>query len=591
MAYQVDKFNGTFLTSVEDGTIDSTTDLRFVGKNYAGYGEVQNENFLHLLENFANTTQPPKSVLGQIWYDSANKRLKFYNGSQFKVAGGAEVSVTAPSGLAVGEFWWDSTAKQLYTYDGSQFVLVGPEASPDLGTSSVVAQVVKDDLNNSHTILKLLAAGNCVAIINNDPAFNLSTTVNPIAGFTSPNIIKKGITLASTNTAGVSQNDYIYWGTSSNALRLGGVLAADYLQKGSVVFDSEISFKDPGFNLGDGNDLRIRVENSDEVIIENRLGNEITMRITVTETTDERDVAVFNGTGIVPGTTNVYNLGSSTNKWATVFATAVNSNLLANDTTTAYNASTKAFTGSLTGNVVGTDSTVLINATTKQIGYSAANLQGTLTGNVLGNVTGTASNATALDSKLPATTATINTVAVRDASGNIAAVRFTGIADKADQLLVGATYRSSATTATANTIAARDASGDIYASLFQGTATAARYADLAEKYLADQEYEVGTVVVVGGEAEVTASIAGQRAIGVVSANPAFMMNKDLEGGTYIALKGRVPVKVNGAVKKGDRLTAGDTGCAVVTKECKDVFAVALESSEDAGIKLIEAVVL
>lgn len=591
MAYQVDKFNGTFLTSVEDGTIDSTTDLRFVGKNYAGYGEVQNENFLHLLENFANTTQPPKSILGQIWYDSANKRLKFYNGSRYKVAGGAEVSVTAPSGLAVGEFWWDSTAKQLYTYDGSQFVLVGPEASPDLGTSSVVAQVVKDDLNNSHTILKLLAAGNCVAIINNDPAFNLSTTVNPIAGFTSPNIIKKGITLASTNTSGVSQSDYVYWGTASNSLRLGGVLAADYLQKGSVVFDSEISFKDPGFNLGDGNDLRIRVENADEVIIENRLGNEITMRITVTETTDERDVAVFNRTGIVPGTTNVYNLGSSLNKWATVYATSINSNLLANDTTTAYNASTKAFTGSFTGNVVGTDSTVLINATTKQIGYSAANLQGTLTGNVLGNVTGTASNATALDSKLPATTATANTVAVRDASGNISAVRFTGIADKADQLLVSGVYRSSATTATANTIAARDASGDIYASLFQGTATAARYADLAEKYLADQEYEVGTVVVVGGEAEVTASITGQRAIGVVSANPAFMMNKDLEGGTYIALKGRVPVKVNGTVKKGDRLTAGDNGCAVVIDECKDVFAIALESSDDAGIKLIEAVVL
>jgi hypothetical protein len=591
MAYQVDKFNGTFLTSVEDGTIDSTTDLRFVGKNYAGYGEVQNENFLHLLENFANTTQPPKSVLGQIWYDSANKRLKFYNGSQYKVAGGAEVSVTAPSGLAVGEFWWDSTAKQLYTYDGSQFVLVGPEASPDLGTSSVVAQVVKDDLNNSHTILKLLAAGNCVAIINNDAAFNLSTTVNPIAGFTSPNIIKKGITLSSTNTAGVSQSDYIYWGTASNALRLGGVLAADYLQKGSVVFDSEIAFKDPGFTLGDGNDLRIRVENSDEVIIENRLGNEITMRITVTETTDERDVAVFNSTGIVPGTTNVYNLGSSTNKWATVFATAINSNLLANDTTTAYNASTKAFTGSFTGNLVGTDTTVLINATTKQIGYSAANLQGTLTGSVLGNVTGTASNATALNAKLPATTATIDTVAVRDASANITANRFIGTADKADQLLVGATYRSSATTATANTIAARDASGDIYASLFQGTATAARYADLAEKYLADQEYEVGTVVVVGGAAEVTASSYGELAIGVVSANPAFMMNKDLEGGTYIALKGRVPVKVNGTVKKGDRLVAGDLGHAQVAADRLDVFAVALESSEDTGIKLIEAVVL
>jgi hypothetical protein len=591
MAYQVDKFNGTFLTSVEDGTIDSTTDLRFVGKNYAGYGEVQNENFLHLLENFANTTQPPKSVLGQIWYDSANKRLKFYNGTQYKVAGGAEVSITAPSGLAVGEFWWDSTAKQLYTYDGTQFILVGPEASPDLGTSSVVAQVVKDDLNNNHTILKLLAAGNCVAIINNDAAFNLSTTVNPIAGFTSPNIIKKGITLASTNISGVSQSDYIYWGTSSNALRLGGVLADNYLQKGDVVFTGETVFKDPGFNLGDGNDLRIRVEEADQVVIENRLGNEITMRITVTDTTDERDVAVFDRTGIVPGLTNVYNLGSSGNRWATVYATSFNGNILANDSTTAYNSATKAFTGTITGNVLGTDSTVLVNATTKQIGYTAANLVGTLTGNVSGNVTGTSSNATALDSKLPATAATINTVAVRDASANITANRFIGIADKADQLLVGATYRSSATTATANTIAARDASGDIYANLFQGTATAARYADLAEKYLADQEYEVGTVVVVGGTAEVTASSYGELAIGVVSANPAFMMNKDLEGGTYIALKGRVPVKVNGTVKKGDRLVAGDWGCAQVAADRLDIFAVALETSDDAGVKLIEAVVL
>ena len=594
MAYQVDKFNGTFLTSVEDGTIDSTTDLRFVGKNYAGYGEVQNENFLHLLENFANTTQPPKSILGQIWYDSASKRLKFYNGTQYKVAGGAEVSVTAPSGLAVGEFWWDSTAKQLYTYDGAQFILVGPEASPDLGTSSVVAQVVKDDLNNSHTILKFLAAGNCVAIINNDAAFNLNTTVNPIAGFTSPNIIKKGITLAQTNLAGVSQSDYVYWGTASNALRLGGVLASDYLQKGSVIFDSEIAFKDPGFTLGDGNDLRVRVENGDEVIIENRLGNEITMRITVTETTDERDVAVFNSTGVVPGVTNVYNLGSSGNKWATVYATAINSNILANDTTTAYNASTKAFTGSFTGNLVGTDSTVLINATTKELGYAGATLRGNLFGSVSGNVTGTADNALKLDSKSASISITASTaeIPVRDTSGNIYANRFIGIADKADQVLVGAAYRSAALTATANTIAARDASGDIYAALFQGTATAARYADLAEKYLPDAEYAVGTVMKVGGNQEVTACAWGDRAIGVISADPAFMMNKDLEGGVYVALKGRVPVRVIGAVKKGDRLIASNNGCASAgVPHSNDVFAIALESNDSTDEKLIEAVVL
>jgi hypothetical protein len=69
------------------------------------------------------------------------------------------------------------------------------------------------------------------------------------------------------------------------------------------------------------------------------------------------------------------------------------------------------------------------------------------------------------------------------------------------------------------------------------------------------------------------------------------MNSELEGGTYIALKGRVPVKVIGAVKKGDRLTAANNGCALATNECKDVFAVALESSDNENVKIIEALVL
>jgi hypothetical protein len=124
-----------------------------------------------------------------------------------------------------------------------------------------------------------------------------------------------------------------------------------------------------------------------------------------------------------------------------------------------------------------------------------------------------------------------------------------------------------------------------------GTATSARYADLAEKYLADKEYEVGTVVVVGGEKEVTACSHGCRALGVVSANPAYMMNSELAGGTYIALKGRVPVKVYGTVNKGDRLVAADNGCAIRAHLSTEVFAIALETSNDAGVKTIEAVVL
>lgn len=586
MAYQVDRFNGQFLTSVEDGTIDTTTDLRFVGKNYAGYGEVQNENFLHLLEHFANTSSPSKPISGQIWYDSTStvKRLKFWDGFQWRTTTGAEVSSTAPSGLSTGDFWWDTSAKQLYAYTGSEYILVGPVDSPDLGASAVLAAVVKDTLNNNHSIVKMQAGGKVVGIIS-QTEFTLNSTVNPIEDFS---VIKKGITLAKTNTVGVSTDSYTVWGTASNATRLGGIEASNYLQKGSIVFDSEIGFKDPGISIGDTNDLRIRVENSDEVIIENRLGNDITFRITVAETSDERDVFIITNTGVIPGNDDIYDIGSSAVKWHNIYATSFIGDVTGN------------LTGNVTGNVTGTlratDSTVLINATTKEIGYAGANLKGNLIGSVEGNLSGTATNANKLNEYNPTITIPETTekfsIPVRDTDGSISATRFIGVADKSDQLVVGGVYRSTATTATANTVAARDASGDIYAVLFQGTATAARYADLAEKYLADTEYEPGTVVMIGGEAEVTASTWGKRAIGVVSTNPAFMMNKDLEGGTYIALKGRVPVKVIGRIKKGDELIAADNGCAMMAvPHASGVFAVALESSDESGVKVIEALIL
>lgn len=124
-----------------------------------------------------------------------------------------------------------------------------------------------------------------------------------------------------------------------------------------------------------------------------------------------------------------------------------------------------------------------------------------------------------------------------------------------------------------------------------GTATAARYADLAEKYLADNDYPVGTVMCVGGEAEVTASTPSlaHSIVGVVSEHPAHLMNDALEGGTAVALKGRVPVRIVGHVNKGDRLTVSDIpGCAKANNDAKWTFAIALHSS-DSGI--VEAIIL
>jgi hypothetical protein len=135
-------------------------------------------------------------------------------------------------------------------------------------------------------------------------------------------------------------------------------------------------------------------------------------------------------------------------------------------------------------------------------------------------------------------------------------------------------------------------SSALYFNTVHAKATSAQYADLAEKYLADQSYEIGTVLAVGGNAEVTACSIGDRAIGAVSENPAYKMNDGLENGTYVALKGRVPVKIVGTVRKGQRLVAHNNGCAVAgVAHADDVFAVALESSDDVGVKLVEALIL
>ena len=608
MAYQVDNFNGTFLVSVEDGTIDTTTDLRFVGKNYAGYGEVQNENFLHLLQNFSNTSAPPKAITGQIWYDSSTKKLKFYDGSRFKVASGAEVSASAPTGLSKGDFWFDESANQLYTWSGTEYVLIGPAAAPEFGTSAAVGQVVQDNIGGPQTIVKLVSGGDTIAIASKTD-FVLGS-VNPITGFSR---IKKGITLVNTDSlTGVtsSSSQYYFWGTASNALKLNGIAADQFLTKGDLRFTEQIAFPDAGITVGDSDDLLVFVEtqdpfynevggnplrDEDQVVIEQAIaGQPITFRIRVNETT-KSNVLKVKATGVYPGSDGNLYFGSATKRWGQIYSADIFG----------------ALTGNVTGNTTGThigavyanDETEAFDADTKTFyGTLGSPSQRTLVyGDLVGEVTGSAQTASKLGSYSPSIGTSPDTVVVRDSEGNVYGTTFQGTALLADRLKIDnlavdtdANYRTAKTTAVANSIAARDSSGNLSAVLFDGTATAARYADLAEKYLADKEYEAGTVVSVCDhpDHEVEACQWGQRAIGVVSTNPAFMMNKDLEGGTYIALKGRVPVKVTGAVKKGQRLIAGNDGTAVAAvPHSNDVFAIALETNEDTSIKLIEAVIL
>lgn len=616
MAYIVNKYNGVEIAAVQDGTVDHTTDLTFIGKNYAGYGEVQNENFLHLLENFANTTQPARPVEGQIWYDSTNKVLKYYNGLRFKAAA-VEYGSTVPTNPSLGDLWLDSVQNKLYTFIGdgigerSGYHLVGPADTTQY--VSIQARSVLDTASTpvSHDIVQLLAKGKVVAIFNSEDAFNVATgdpidSQDPDA-FKS---IKQGITLRNTGTDGISTGGWEYWGSVSNANKLQGYSANAFaLLSNPNTFTAAITVT-PALTV---NHLTIS-ESTNDAVLTNTSGN---MKFAVGSSTN----LVISSTDLTPGVTDTISLGTSSKKWKDIFASgtvtaAEFDGLLVGDVkdgsgNVILNHTTKTFKGKILdtadaiildntasssyfkGNIKASDGTTAYDSVTK-----------TFTGNVTSasalskqntEVAGTSS-----DPYKPAIASLAFTAVIRDATGKINVSGVTGNASGADTLKVtqsnapsdAVNYRSATIAGLVDTVAARDSSGNINAVQFNGIATQAYYADLAEKYLADEEYEAGTVVVIGGEKEVTACSVGGFAIGVVSENPAFMMNSSLENGTYIALKGRVPVKVVGAVKKGDRLIAAADGCATANNSTANrCFGVALESNSDIDVKLVEVLVL
>jgi len=579
MSYQLNRFDGSPFVTVQDGTVDSTLNIKLVGKNWPGYGEIQNENFIYLLESFASGTPPAKAISGQVWYDSGTKKLKFYDGSKFRTTGGAEVSSTAPTGLTVGDFWFDTNTAQLKAWNGTDFSLIGPQGTTSGGKTQMSSETVKEfGTTNTYPVIKAFVGETIVAVFSKQ-AFVPDTGY--LTGFAE---VKQGITLkGATLTSGVSSGSSNYlWGTAADSLRLGGLPASSYITSIGSTFGSLVSFSDDGLQIGTVPALKLYKDGVNGPVIENIVGTTLTLRIT--KDAIAYNIAKLDSDAMFPGSNGQYDLGKSALKWDNVYA--------------------NAFVGALTGNVIGNttgshkggitaaDDSIAYNAVTKTF-YGTFN--GTLIGSsasISGTLDGTVANSLKLTGKDPASAAIIDTVVLRTNTGAINATAFNGPAASAETLKVGAAYRAAATTNTGDTIAARDSSGDIYARFFQGTATSANYADLAEKYLADAEYTPGTVVSIGGEKEVTESKFGDIVLGVVSTNPAYMMNSELVGGTYIALKGRVPVKVNGPVHKGNSLIAGNDGCGVITMDnTRRVFAIALETNLDPGVKTIEAVVL
>ena len=166
MSYQLNKTDGTILTDLIDGQIDTTsTNLVLVGRNYTGYGEYFNENFIKLLENFSNTASPSNPLTGQTWWDNSDKRLKVYDGTQWKASGGPFVQTTLPQ-MVAGDLWIDSLNNQVYAYDGSDLILMGPSYTLTQGETGYRVESILDAQSRSRTVANLYVGGTLTAVVS-----------------------------------------------------------------------------------------------------------------------------------------------------------------------------------------------------------------------------------------------------------------------------------------------------------------------------------------------------------------------------------------------------------------------------------------
>ncbi len=428
MAYTINLTDGSIFATVADGTINTQSSMILVGKNYAGYGEFLDENFIHLLENGSNTTPPGAPLVGQLWWDKSTNTMKVYNGSTFKTISAATASSTQPTSNVVGDLWFDTVNQQLKVWNGSSFTLIGPASSSAQGTSGAIVATITDNLSVDHVVLQLFVANTIVGMMSKDATF---TPAVALAGFST---IGPGLQL----NAAVTNN--LFRGTATDSNALGGIAASGYMQRNTnVTTTGTISIlNDTGISIGADQDARIQITGNDVLLRNQTQDGNLTIQV---------------------------NQGGST-----VNAISVNG-------------STGLVTiPSLSGNIAGGIISVL--------GINNLNANG------VGNI------------------------------GN--ATNFF------------------------NTIFAK--------------ATSAQYADVAERFAADQVYEPGTVVELGGAAEITQSQEelSDSVFGVISTRAAYLMNAGAgDDATHppIAMTGRVPVRIRGSVRKGDRLVSAGGGLA------------------------------
>ena len=295
MAYKLNKTDGSLLVDLIDGTIDvNSTSLTLVGRNYTGYGEAFNENFIKLLENFSNSNSPLNPIQGQTWWDTSEARLKVYEGSQFKAVGGPFVQKEQPT-MVAGDLWMDNVNNQLYFFDGTDLTLAGPIYKAGQGETGFRIESILDTQDRSRTLASLYLGNGTngsterVAVISN-------VEFTPAVGYTITGItgnIKKGINI-------IDKENFIYEGTADAAKALvkadGTKVGADNFVSATtdnVVTGSLTISNSAGLTIGPNANQVLSILGNSFVTANQQLDENYTIKVTSTAAGSQQVDAVF----------------------------------------------------------------------------------------------------------------------------------------------------------------------------------------------------------------------------------------------------------------------------------------------------------
>jgi len=543
MAYNITQTNGAELISggLADGTIDNTTtSLTLVGKNYPGYGTFLNQNVVRIVENFANGSAPTGPLPGQLWWDTSTKLMNINTATAkgaasqaFKPLATMSSSSTAPNNPVTGEQWWDTANLQLKVYNGTSWTTVGPAATSATGNSGAIPDtIVSTSPSATYVVLKMYVDNILVALYSKESSFTTAVT-----GFAT---VKPGLNLSTD----VANNGFQGNATAALNLIVSGstVAASSFLrndQSGTINGSLSVT-NDTGIKAGAASDFEATISSGD---------------VTLRNVTNNKDLIL----SVKKATVNTPVLkGNAASGLAEVYAnpTAASSG---------FSVATKDYVDTQLGGGVGTST-------------FAANI------NPSANVTYTLGNVTNRWS---------NVISQTSFTGNLFSANVDTTRSNVADLYIG----NSVFPTSGNTV--NLGSNGMRFNTIYGVSLQAQYADLAERFASDSAYPAGTVVALGGAEEITAAsdALSDDVFGVISTKAAYLMNSSAgsdETHPAVAVNGRVPVRVIGPVKKGQRLVAAGNGLARAGSRSEvtafNVIGRSLQNKLDDGEGVVEAIV-